>query len=188
MGERAYLGEIRFWAADYAPEGWHFCDGSLLDQDKYPNLHEIIGAIYGGNGSLFALPDLRGVVPVGAVDESDDRSAGSAVSTCRTGQTGGGETNPLPHELAIPLARHTHEVTFTPTEPIPHTSARIAVGSGLATTNIPQGNVLAKPRKGGEDTLAYSATPTNDYYLGGVSGGGGRRHRQRQGDRRSSRP
>ena len=60
-----YVGEIRLFAGNYAPEGWHFCDGSELPISQYDVLYSVIGTTYGGNGSTtFKLPDLRGRVPL----------------------------------------------------------------------------------------------------------------------------
>ena len=59
------LGEIRLFAGSFAPEGWMFCDGSLLAIDENQPLFQLIGTTYGGDGqSTFALPDLRGRVPI----------------------------------------------------------------------------------------------------------------------------
>lgn len=61
----AYVGEIRMFAGNFAPEGWFFCDGSLLPISEYETLFNLIGTTYGGDGQeTFALPDLRGRVPV----------------------------------------------------------------------------------------------------------------------------
>lgn len=56
-----YVGEIRMFGGNYAPEGWAFCNGQLLSVSTYNKLFSIIGITYGGDGvSNFALPDLRG--------------------------------------------------------------------------------------------------------------------------------
>jgi microcystin-dependent protein len=61
-----FVGEIAIFAGNFAPEGWFFCDGSILPIAQYQVLYAVIGATYGGDGSTtFALPDLRGRVPVG---------------------------------------------------------------------------------------------------------------------------
>ncbi len=66
----AYAGEIRLFANAYAPRGWALCDGQLLPVEEYPVLFALIGATYGGDGATtFALPDLRGSLPVGADGE-----------------------------------------------------------------------------------------------------------------------
>lgn len=62
-----FIGEIRLLPFTYAPVGWLICDGSLQALQAYQALYAIIGTTYGGDGvKNFALPDLRGYVPVGA--------------------------------------------------------------------------------------------------------------------------
>jgi microcystin-dependent protein len=67
------IGEIRLFAGpldaatNKVPRGWKVCDGALLEISENFVLYAILGATYGGDGvSTFALPDLRGRVPVGA--------------------------------------------------------------------------------------------------------------------------
>jgi microcystin-dependent protein len=60
-----YVGEIRLFAGNFAPAGWMFCEGQLLPISEYETLFNLIGTTYGGDGqSTFALPDLRGRVPL----------------------------------------------------------------------------------------------------------------------------
>ena len=60
-----YVGEIRMFAGNFAPAGWMFCEGQLLPISEYETLFNLIGTTYGGDGqSTFALPDLRGRVPM----------------------------------------------------------------------------------------------------------------------------
>ncbi|WP_083896916.1 phage tail protein [Azospirillum sp. B506] len=62
-----YIGEIRMFSFTFAPTGWVTCDGKLypIYDKKMKNLFEIIGFRYGGDGeSKFAVPDMRGRVPV----------------------------------------------------------------------------------------------------------------------------
>lgn len=60
-----FLGEIRMFPWDWAPKGWAQCNGALLGIPQYTALYSLIGTYFGGNGtSTFALPDLRGRVPV----------------------------------------------------------------------------------------------------------------------------
>ncbi|HEY9028032.1 MAG TPA: tail fiber protein [Burkholderiaceae bacterium] len=60
-----YVGEIRLFAGNFAPLGWAFCDGQLLSIAQNTVLFALIGTTYGGDGqSTYALPDLRGRVPV----------------------------------------------------------------------------------------------------------------------------
>ena len=109
----AYTGEIRIFAGPFAPEGWHFCDGSALSISVYGDLYGVIGMQYGGFGhDSFLLPDLRGRVPVNIGD-------GPGTEPLTTGQAGGAETVPL---TADQLPRHSHGLmatTYDANEPLP---------------------------------------------------------------------
>lgn len=60
-----YIGEIRMFAGNFAPSGWQFCEGQLLPISENETLFQLIGTTYGGDGeSTFALPDLRGRIPI----------------------------------------------------------------------------------------------------------------------------
>jgi microcystin-dependent protein len=60
-----YVGEIRMFAGNFAPAGWMFCEGQLLPISENETLFQLIGTTYGGDGqSTFALPDLRGRIPI----------------------------------------------------------------------------------------------------------------------------
>ncbi len=60
-----YVGEVRIFAGNFAPAGWMFCEGQLLPISEYETLFNLIGTTYGGDGqSTFALPDLRGRIPI----------------------------------------------------------------------------------------------------------------------------
>jgi microcystin-dependent protein len=60
-----YVGEIRMFAGNFNPAGWMFCAGQLLPISENETLFQLIGTTYGGDGeSTFALPDLRGRLPI----------------------------------------------------------------------------------------------------------------------------
>src|SRR3984893_16299079 len=60
-----YVGEIRMFGGNFAPAGWMFCEGQLLPISEYETLFNLIGTTYGGDGqSTFALPDMRGRLPI----------------------------------------------------------------------------------------------------------------------------
>lgn len=97
----AYLGEIRIFCGDFAPEGWAFCDGQLLDVREHRALFALLGTTYGGDGkSTFALPDLRGRVVV-------HQGTSDAGSRFALGAKGGVEEVVLNDEQ---MPRHTHRV------------------------------------------------------------------------------
>ena len=60
-----YIGEVRLFAGNFAPQGWALCDGSLLPVSEYETLYTLIGSTYGCDGQTnFALPDLRSRIPM----------------------------------------------------------------------------------------------------------------------------
>jgi microcystin-dependent protein len=60
-----YIGQIQPFGFNFAPRGWAFCNGQILGIAQHTALFSLIGTNYGGNGSTtFALPDLRGRVPM----------------------------------------------------------------------------------------------------------------------------
>lgn len=94
-----YYGEIRMFAGNFAPQGWAFCDGQLLAISDNDVLFSLIGTTYGGDGvSTFALPDLRGRLPL-------HQGQGSGLSLRRMGQTGGVENVTL---TANQMPAHSH--------------------------------------------------------------------------------
>ncbi|WP_027890998.1 phage tail protein [Calidithermus chliarophilus] len=124
-----FVGEIRMFAGNFAPQGWAFCDGSILPINQYDVLFSLIGTTYGGDGQTdFALPDLRGRVPihVGAAPGGQFRLLGEA---------GGAET-----------------VTLS-VQQIPSHSHGLLASSDTATQTAPASNVLAQP-VGGQLYLA----------------------------------
>jgi microcystin-dependent protein len=110
-----YVGEIRMFAGNFAPAGWMFCEGQLLPISENETLFQLIGTTYGGDGeSTFALPDLRGRVPV---------HQGNGVVIA---ETGGAET-----------------VTLTVNQIPAHTHAFLA-STNIANQSSPGGNVAAQ--------------------------------------------
>src|SRR5215813_10108896 len=66
MGE-PYVGEIRMFGGSFAPAGWAMCQGQLMPISENETLFNLIGTTYGGDGQeTFAMPDLRGRVPIHA--------------------------------------------------------------------------------------------------------------------------
>jgi microcystin-dependent protein len=60
-----YVGEIRMFGGNFAPINWALCNGQLLAISEYEVLYTLLGTTYGGDGqTTFALPDLRGRVPL----------------------------------------------------------------------------------------------------------------------------
>lgn len=66
MGE-PYIGEIRMFGGNFAPEGWALCDGQLIAIAENDALFTLIGTTYGGDGQeTFALPNLQSRIPIHA--------------------------------------------------------------------------------------------------------------------------
>jgi len=90
MQLEAYYGEIRMFSGYYAPQGWAFCNGQLLEVSRNDALFSILGTTYGGDGrTTFGLPDLRGRVPVHA--GGGNGNPGPGLETIVLGQKGGSE-------------------------------------------------------------------------------------------------
>jgi microcystin-dependent protein len=63
--QEAMIGEVKLFAGNFTPRDWAFCDGQLLPISNNSALFSLLGTLYGGDGrTTFALPDLRGRVPV----------------------------------------------------------------------------------------------------------------------------
>ena len=85
-----YVGEIIMMGANFAPVGWQFCDGTLLSIAEYTVLFDLIGTTYGGDGiSTFAVPDLRGRVPI--------HMGSNGTTTYILGQQAGSENKTFSH-------------------------------------------------------------------------------------------
>jgi len=80
-----FIGEIIMFAGTFAPRDWALCDGQLLSIAQNTSLFSLLGKTYGGDGeTTFALPDLRGRVPMHA-------GSGPGLSHRRLGEKGGTE-------------------------------------------------------------------------------------------------
>jgi len=91
-----FIGQVRLFASQLAPEGWVQCQGQTLVISEYTGLFSILKAAYGGDGeTTFALPDLRGRVPIGA-------GQGLGLDAIALGQTTGSATVQAGHEVYGP--------------------------------------------------------------------------------------
>ena len=114
-----FIGEIKMVAFDFAPRDWAICDGQLLPISQNQTLYSLLGTTFGGDGmTTFALPDLRGRVPV----HTDD-SAGIS-----QGRRGGPEAVLLNPDT---MPAHTHPVQASTNE----ADQRDPTGGILASTS-----------------------------------------------------
>lgn len=103
-----FIGEIRMFGGNFEPYGWAFCDGRLLAIAQNSALFSLLGTTYGGNGSTnFALPDLRGRVPMSFGN-------GPGLTPRSLGEMSGTENVTL---LSSQMPSHTHLVGATTTVP-----------------------------------------------------------------------
>ena len=97
-----FISEIRIFGFGWPPRGWAQCDGQLMPISQNSALYSLIGTTYGGDGRVnFALPDMRGRIPV---------SFGSSNNDTRLGEQGGIEFATL-SEAEMP--GHSHQVRGT---------------------------------------------------------------------------
>lgn len=128
-----FIGEVRMFAGTFAPVGWLLCDGSLQAISAYDSLFTLMGTTYGGDGqTTFALPDLRGAVPI---HQGPGYSLGNA---------GGSETVTLTADQA---PRHSHSF-FASTDTATGESPASSVLANSATIKMyiadaPDGNLAA---------------------------------------------
>ena len=95
-----YIAEIKLFAGNFAPRNWAFCNGQILQIAENQSLYSLIGITYGGDGRVtFALPDLRGRVPISA-------GQGPGLSNYALGQAGGEERHTL---NTNEMPGHTHQ-------------------------------------------------------------------------------
>jgi|TARA_R110002051_G_scaffold1246_1_gene6851 microcystin-dependent protein len=115
-----FIAQIIMFGGNFAPRGWALCDGQLLAISQNQALFSILGTTYGGDGrTTFALPDLRGRVPM-------HPGNGPGLSPRRLGEKFGTETNTL---TVAQMPSHKHDVTLPAKEE--------------ANTEVPGNNFIA---------------------------------------------
>ena len=102
-----FIGEIRMFGGNFAPQGWAFCNGALMAIAENDALFTLIGTTYGGDGQeTFGLPDLQGRVPV---HQGTLQSSGT---TYNIGEKAGVESVTLTVNQ-IPAHRHSAQANST---------------------------------------------------------------------------
>jgi len=145
-----FIGEIRWVGFNFAPTGWATCDGQILAISQNTALFSLLGTTYGGDGkTTFALPDLRGRVPLHS-------GQGPGLSQRTIGEKGGAETVTL---TTSQLPAHTHQAVGT---------------SNVATAVSPAAGVWATKTR----TPLYGAAGSNANMAAGAIGptGGNQPH------------
>ncbi len=151
---QAMLGEIFLVPYTFAPVGFAECNGQLLSISQNTALFALLGTTYGGDGkTTFALPDLRGRVPVGA-------GQGPGLSMYVQGEMGGEPT----HALTIAeMPSHTHPMM---------------ADTGAATSAHPESAVFAR---NADRVPQYTGSPTTTAAGNAIGfAGGGQPHNNQQ--------
>lgn len=150
-----FLGEIRLFAGDFAPDGWALCNGQTLAISTNMALFALLGTSFGGDGqNTFNLPDLRGRVPVHIGSCQDG-------TTYKLGESNGAEQVTVTLEQ-LPVHNHTlYATNYDQTEvPFPNTVPAVAISSqeGIGVygpptsvlTNLDLGSITMSPAIGYE--------------------------------------
>jgi len=130
-----FLAEIIMFAGNFAPRGWAFCQGQILSIAQNTALFSLLGTTYGGNGqTTFALPDLRGRVPVGT-------GQGPGLPSINLGELSGEPAHTL---IITEMPAHNHP-------------AQAAGNSGAGDSASPNGNTWATSTA--RDNVYINAAP-----------------------------
>lgn len=116
-----FIGEIRIFAGNFAPNGWALCNGQLLSIAQNSALYSILGTTYGGDGRTnFALPNLQGRIPL-------HFGQGPGLSNRDLGEPIGSETVSLSGNQ---MPAHSHSATIK--------------AANAGSTNQPENNLFGK--------------------------------------------
>lgn len=142
------LGEIKLFAINIVPKGWAPCNGALLSITANQALYSLLGTYYGGNGTTtFALPDLRGRVPVASVGSQIGVSGGTETVTLTPNQVpphthdvnvstaAGDQANGIGHNIAAPANNKNLYVAATSASTVALSPATIDTQGGSGNHN-----------------------------------------------------
>lgn len=148
-----FVGEIRLFAGNYAPEGWAFCDGTVLSISGHDTLYAVLGTMYGGDGiTNFALPDLRSRVPV-------HQGPGPGLTPRIIGAKLGTESETIGEAQ---MAAHNHTLMASGQA----AGALTIQGNVLAVT--PSGDLFYSPQSTSTPPLEVALTPGTIGFAGGA--------------------
>ncbi len=98
-----FLGEVKICSFNFAPRGWAMCNGQLLPINQNQALFSLLGTMYGGDGmTTFALPNLKGRVPVHVGPSLNQGQSGGEIAHTLTGQEVPPHTHLVPASTEIP--------------------------------------------------------------------------------------
>jgi microcystin-dependent protein len=128
-----FIGEINYFAGNFAPKGWAFCDGQLLLIAQNTALFSLLGTTYGGDGrTTFALPEVRGRVLI-------HPGTGAGITSKQWGEKSGSETVTL---TASNLPAHNHTFNVSVDNPTSTTPTNRAIASGELYSSAPTDRTL----------------------------------------------
>jgi len=129
-----FIGQIECFSFNFVPEGWAKCDGQLLKRAAFPDLFDVIGTTYGGGGgeNTFALPDLRGRVPLHCGE-------GPGLSSYAMAQAEGAESITLTIDN---MPTHTHSVMVSSGTKLNSVPADNTFGGAAIYSNAPADSVM----------------------------------------------
>ena len=161
MSINAYIGAIAIFAGNFAPKNWAFCQGQILSIAQNTALFSILGTTYGGNGTTtFALPDMRGRVPV-------SQGQGNGLSNYTLGQRSGSETvtvniNQMPaHTHVLSLALNVKDAAGNSRTPVGNVLANAAGGVVAPYSTASPDTTMASGALSGVTGIAGSSLPTS---------------------------
>lgn len=150
------MASIQLFAGNFAPRGWLFCDGQLLSINAHSAIFSLLGTTYGGDGrTTFALPDLRGRVPIGP-------RHGPGLTNRPLGQRSGQETHVL---SVLEMPQHNHLASFQQTSG----ASSIPAVADTATTDDPTNANLATPDIANNNYLYSTETADTNLAPGEVT-------------------
>lgn len=150
-----FVGEIRIFSWDWAPKGWLLCNGASLPMSQYQALYALLGQTFGGSGTNFNLPDLRGRTPI-------NYGYGADGHAYQMGEKGGAETVQL-QITNLPAHNHTVSAVAATKGNVAGLNGNFPATVGYNTGKTAASNIYASP----QNAMALAADSVS------IVGGGG---------------